>query len=269
MPSFSDMKAKASKVANSGVERAQGFRDRNTSVAMKKTNWDPYNGAPPPPPPPKVNPNNKPKVLAALPPPPSRTGTSIGSGSNTPATLSRAPSTASAIAPPLPSRGSSSGAPPPIPRRTNTLEPPPLPGRRNSTSPVLSNTATPSPPPPPPRSPLPPPSRAPVINQATPPPPPAPNLTTKPGSAPVLHTPTPAPAFPRAPPRRSPIISPKPPTPEIEYYEPEAIAEKAEIDWANLTDEDKQVFFSWLDEFFTRSLGIPIGPKEGLESIHA
>lgn len=27
------------------------------------------------------------------------------------------------------------------------------------------------------------------------------------------------------------------------------------IDWANLSEEDKQVFFSWLDEFFSRHLG--------------
>ncbi|KZP05812.1 hypothetical protein FIBSPDRAFT_877103 [Athelia psychrophila] len=28
--------------------------------------------------------------------------------------------------------------------------------------------------------------------------------------------------------------------------------ETSEIDWANLSEEDKQVFFSWLDEFFAR-----------------
>jgi hypothetical protein len=29
-----------------------------------------------------------------------------------------------------------------------------------------------------------------------------------------------------------------------------------EIDWANLSDEDKQAFFSWLDEFFARYLAL-------------
>ncbi|KAJ7822460.1 proline-rich protein [Mycena leptocephala] len=31
-----------------------------------------------------------------------------------------------------------------------------------------------------------------------------------------------------------------------------------EIDWANLSPEDKEVFFAWLDEFFSRYLGKPI-----------
>ncbi|KII84042.1 hypothetical protein PLICRDRAFT_57873 [Plicaturopsis crispa FD-325 SS-3] len=30
------------------------------------------------------------------------------------------------------------------------------------------------------------------------------------------------------------------------------------IDWANLSQEDKEVFFSWLDEFFARYLGQPV-----------
>lgn len=29
------------------------------------------------------------------------------------------------------------------------------------------------------------------------------------------------------------------------------------IDWANLSDEDKQAFFAWLDEFFAQYLGLP------------
>ena len=31
------------------------------------------------------------------------------------------------------------------------------------------------------------------------------------------------------------------------------------IDWANLSAEDKEEFFRWLDEFFTRYLGRPVG----------
>ncbi|CDO70437.1 hypothetical protein BN946_scf184999.g78 [Trametes cinnabarina] len=34
------------------------------------------------------------------------------------------------------------------------------------------------------------------------------------------------------------------------------------IDWANLSPADKRAFFSWLDEFFSRHLGIPVGPHE-------
>ncbi|KDQ54590.1 hypothetical protein JAAARDRAFT_399336 [Jaapia argillacea MUCL 33604] len=39
-------------------------------------------------------------------------------------------------------------------------------------------------------------------------------------------------------------------------------AEEGEkIDWANLSPEDKQVFFSWLDEFFARYFNIPAPPR--------
>lgn len=34
------------------------------------------------------------------------------------------------------------------------------------------------------------------------------------------------------------------------------------IDWANLGTEDKEAFFGWLDEFFSRYLGIKVGPQE-------
>ena len=37
-------------------------------------------------------------------------------------------------------------------------------------------------------------------------------------------------------------------------------SEPDDIDWANLSAEDKEVFFSWLDEFFSRYLGREIGP---------
>ncbi|KXN91367.1 hypothetical protein AN958_01024 [Leucoagaricus sp. SymC.cos] len=214
---LADMKAKASKVANSGVEKVQNVRDRNTSVPLKKTNWDPYGGAPPPPPRPGVNPNTKPQALTHLPPPPSRTGSSISSGSTSPPTLNRLPSIASSVAPPLPSRVNSIGGPPPLPRRSNTLEPPPLPERRASPSPTISHSLLPLPPS---RSPLPP------SRPLTTPPPPVVNLFTK----------------------------------------PEAPAEKDEIDWANLTDEDKQVFFSWLDDFFGHFFGVPVGPGQSIGS---
>ncbi|KZT25047.1 hypothetical protein NEOLEDRAFT_1134269 [Neolentinus lepideus HHB14362 ss-1] len=34
------------------------------------------------------------------------------------------------------------------------------------------------------------------------------------------------------------------------------------IDWVNISAEDKEVFFSWLDEYFTYLLGRPVGPGE-------
>ncbi|KIY44636.1 hypothetical protein FISHEDRAFT_77260 [Fistulina hepatica ATCC 64428] len=33
------------------------------------------------------------------------------------------------------------------------------------------------------------------------------------------------------------------------------------IDWVNLSEEDKQIFFSWLDEFFSRHLGKDVSPR--------
>lgn len=227
---------------------------------MKKTTWDPYSGAPPPPPPPlRVNPNNKP-ALAPLPPPPSRTGSSVGSGSTS--SVSRAPSIASSAAPPLPGR-SFSAAPPPLPRRTNTLSPPPLPGRSGSASPVSFSSVAPSPPappPPPPRSPIPPLSRTSSTAQDTPPPPPLINSATKPGVSLAPAFPAPAPSARAPPPKRSPVIPPQPKSPHLE----EIHSVKDDIDWANLSEEDKQVFFSWLDEFFTRLLGVPVGPGQGV-----
>jgi hypothetical protein len=36
------------------------------------------------------------------------------------------------------------------------------------------------------------------------------------------------------------------------------ITDVEKIDWANLSDDDKQAFFSWLDEFFARYLNLAI-----------
>ena len=164
----SDMKAKASRLASSGAEKAQGFRDRNTRfifihISRKKAfdanelvvclwkdelgsiQWSPAAAA-------TVNLNNKPTALAPLPPPPSRTGSSIWSGSTGPATLDRTTSTTLAAIPPFLSRGSSTGASPPLPRRTSILEPPPLPVRRASVFPLSSTSDVSTPPPPPLRS---------------------------------------------------------------------------------------------------------------------
>ncbi|KAI0052415.1 hypothetical protein FA95DRAFT_1569254 [Auriscalpium vulgare] len=42
---------------------------------------------------------------------------------------------------------------------------------------------------------------------------------------------------------------------------PEQQEDADHIDWANLTPEDKAVFFTWLDEFFARYLSLPIPPQ--------
>ena len=221
-------------------------------MPLKKTNWDPYSGAPPPPP--RANPNNKPTTLAPLPPPPNRTGL----GSTGPATLDRTTSTAPVAIPPLPNRGSSTGAPP-LPRRTSTLEPPPLPVRRASVSPVSSISDISTPHPPPSRSPQPPLLRWPF--QMAQPSPPVPNLSTKPVSAPASSAmPVAAPV-----PKPSLAVSLKSPTPQLH----ESDAEQTEIDWANLTEQDRQVFFSWLDEFFTHLLGVPVGSRQRSRLTHA
>ncbi|KZV65889.1 hypothetical protein PENSPDRAFT_744907 [Peniophora sp. CONT] len=72
----------------------------------------------------------------------------------------------------------------------------------------------------------------------------------RPGSS-SSHAPPPPPPPPVS--RNRPVQS----TPLV-YHEEEGDAEVDHIDWANLTEEDKQVFFSWLDEFFSRYTGKPI-----------
>ncbi|KAF8968772.1 hypothetical protein BDZ97DRAFT_1797976 [Flammula alnicola] len=191
MPSFADLKAKAAGAASSGKEKLTNMRDHHTSVPMKKTNWDPYSGAPaPPPPPPRslVNRNTKPTALPPLLPPPSRTSSSALSSASRNSSVSPAP--------PLPSRSSSAGTPPPPPPRGQPAAPPP----------------------PPPRS----------SSQHTPPPGPPPSASGGP----------------------PPIVRSTRPNIRSHRGAPAAPPESDKVDWANLSPEDKQVFFSWLDEFF-------------------
>ncbi|PPQ94289.1 hypothetical protein CVT25_004946 [Psilocybe cyanescens] len=191
-----ELKAKAAKASSSGVEKFQNVRDKNSSVPMKNTNWDPYSGNPaPPPPPPRsiVNRNTKP-TLAPLPPPPSRSSSVAMSSVSRSDSLSPAP--------PLPSRGSSSSPAPQLPSRSKGPAPPPPPPRSSASALQNKSLSTGLPPPPPPTSAGPPP----IVR------------TTRPGTQP----------------RR---VSP-------------AVLAEDKIDWANLTPEDKQVFFDWLDEFF-------------------
>ena len=48
---------------------------------------------------------------------------------------------------------------------------------------------------------------------------------------------------------------------------PKEEAEIDRIDWANLSPEDKEVFFSWLDEFFARYLKVAIPPRATVETV--
>ena len=44
-------------------------------------------------------------------------------------------------------------------------------------------------------------------------------------------------------------------------------ADTDRIDWANLSPKDKQIFFSWLDEFFARYLHVPVPPRTAADTV--
>lgn len=129
----------------------------------------------------------------------------------------------------------------------------------------------------------PPPPPPPVVrpkNQFAPPPSRTSSAVSQSSSPPVSSPPVPPPAIPGRPPpvRRQtrpdsvspPIPSGPPPIPPTRsvsrivsarvHEGPEEIEEDT-IDWANLSQEDKDVFFSWLDEFFARFLSSPTQPR--------
>lgn len=165
-----ELKQKAVKAKDTTVEKVQNTKDRHTSVPMKSTNWNPYDGsAPKPPPPPRVHSNSRPTPPPTFPPPPSRTSSTQSSAS-----------------------ASSGPTPPPVVSRST----------RPSASQIqrLNSQEV--------DSPQPPPSRSSVRSFAKP-------------------------------------------------KVPSAAQHSGEIDWANLSQEDKEIFFSWLDEFFDRSFNIP------------
>ncbi|KAI0337716.1 hypothetical protein BDW22DRAFT_859654 [Trametopsis cervina] len=58
----------------------------------------------------------------------------------------------------------------------------------------------------------------------------------------------------------SPPPPPPPPARSISSI-PRSPTQENEIDWAHLSAKDKEVFFSWLDEFFSRQLNITIPPR--------
>ncbi|OAX34361.1 hypothetical protein K503DRAFT_774642 [Rhizopogon vinicolor AM-OR11-026] len=60
-----------------------------------------------------------------------------------------------------------------------------------------------------------------------------------------------------------------PPTRAKSTYSPQrgSTEQVDHIDWANLSQEDKDEFFSWLDEFFSRYLNITLPPERELPSV--
>ena len=91
---------------------------------------------------------------------------------------------------------------------------------------------------------------------ARPPPPPV-HRTSRPDAAPL-------PVLPRRNPSTIDHSSSS-----VRAYGDEQQRESADrINWSNLSPEDKQAFFSWLDEFFSQYLGRPVGPiKAGVHPI--
>ncbi|KAK0234631.1 hypothetical protein EDD85DRAFT_844758 [Armillaria nabsnona] len=116
MPSFAELKEKATKAKDASMTKMQNTQDRHCSVPLKNTNWDPYNKQPPPPPPapraiisarPSMSP--PPSHLSISPPPPI-----LGQGappppikhSTQPPIRSATANSPSASVPSLPPRGS-------------------------------------------------------------------------------------------------------------------------------------------------------------------
>lgn len=90
-----------------------------------------------------------------------------------------------------------------------------------------------------------------------------PQSTSPPGQAAASPPPGRAPPIIRREtrPDQTPPYSPSPPP----FHVPQAVRSAAtpeKIDWANLSSEDKEVLFSWLDEFFERQLNIKIVPRQ-------
>ncbi|KAJ3830448.1 hypothetical protein F5880DRAFT_781090 [Lentinula raphanica] len=218
-----ELKQKAVKAKDATVTSVQNTRDRHTSVPLKKTNWNPYDGSgPPPPPAPRTNSWTKPPKPEppTLPPPIRRDTSNSSEPSRSPRTPSTSPSPSPSASPALPSRG----GPPVVNRATR----PPRPAGR-----VPSSSLSP----------------------------------TNPSPRPVMPPRTPSGGNPPSLPSRTPSLPPRTPslppslpsrTPSSSSYQKTSVKEESEseIDWANLSPDDKRVFFSWLDEFFERSYGI-------------
>jgi len=68
--------------------------------------------------------------------------------------------------------------------------------------------------------------------------------------------------------RRPPAISPPVSSPPRSYPEVQKEVEPDRIDWANLSYEDKQEFFSWLDEFFAPRMNKSLPPRSTAGTAH-
>ena len=133
--------------------------------------------------------------------------------------------------------------PPPPPRslvneKTKPVSFLPPPSRTSSAaSPSLSSSSSASSPPP-----------LPSRGQSGAPPPPPPRRTAVPPAPPVIR-PSPSPIANGPPPivrSTRPDFHARPKIPK-----PPTTLSDTEIDWSNLSPEDKTTFFNWLDEFFS------------------
>ena len=82
------------------------------------------------------------------------------------------------------------------------------------------------------------------------------SVSARPPPPPVHRTSRPDAAPPPVLPRRSPSTI----NHSSSYVRAYGDESADRIDWSNLSTEDKQAFFSWLDEFFSQYLGRPVGP---------
>jgi hypothetical protein len=58
-----------------------------------------------------------------------------------------------------------------------------------------------------------------------------------------------------------PSYTPLPPPTRLASGYPPSPRDVDQIDWTNLSPEDKEEFFGWLDEFFSRYLNIELSPR--------
>ncbi|KAH9915325.1 uncharacterized protein B0H18DRAFT_940000 [Fomitopsis serialis] len=139
--------------------------------------------------------------------------------------------------------------PPPVmkPKNSDLYAPPP--SRTSSTTSSARNTpSSPSPP-------------------SAPGPPPLIRRDSRPDS--VSPPPAPPPICRQTRPDSISPPLPPPPVRSVSITRSLETIEDEKIDWTNLSPEDKQVFFSWLDEFFARYLNLPVPPRsvEGTKKI--
>ncbi|KAF8438542.1 hypothetical protein L210DRAFT_3676697 [Boletus edulis BED1] len=79
---------------------------------------------------------------------------------------------------------------------------------------------------------------------------------SRPSDGETDDSPVPPPFIPRPPPTRA--AGGYPPSPRVSSHD---VVDSDRIDWANLSAEDKEAFFGWLDEFFSGYLGVELGPR--------